>query len=358
MENISLKQAIFAIYDMELNNYLMTRAIQSLNDAINKSLPREKNDDYNKPWKPTEPSAPANEQGIGTNAVAAAIIGAICGAVVKFIVGIIKYLIAYNNAPEGGQDAVVDIAPSLIFSGFWVWVAIFAVIGFVIGVFVGISGYNEYKAKQKVYKAECEKYEISLKEYEIDYAKYIEEKNRAEREWEAKKAARKSALEQQKNQLRTKIQESNVLLNNLYNTVGVDAKFRNIVPIAYMNEFLKLGISTKLEGADGLYYLVMKELRMDQMQYQLDTIITKLDTLIDQQHSIYGELLNLNMRCDNIISSTIRQTDALLAHNHLINDQNALLTQIESNTALAAYNTERVAKEQEYQSYMMRYQSW
>lgn len=357
MENISLKQAISAIYDMELNNYLMTRAVKSLDGALHKNLPHPE-DDFDMPEKPTQPKAPVDDTSIAANTIAAAIIGAIGGAVIKFVFGIVNYLIAYNSAPTGGQDAVVDNAPGLIFGGFWTWVLIFAAIGTVIGVFSGISSKNTYKLRYKDYKAQCEAYDLAMKEYEAECKKCSDLKDQSEREWEAKNEARKNALIQQKNQLHSKIAESSALLNNFYNTVGIDEKFRNIIPMAYMNEFIELGISTKLEGADGLYYLVRKELRMDQMQYKLDTIITKLDTLIDQQHSIYGELLNLNMRCDNMISATIRQTDAMLTQNHLISNQNKLLTDIESNTAIAAYNSERIAKEQEYQSYMIRYQNW
>ena len=357
MENISLKQAISAIYDMELNNYLMTRAVKSLDGALHKQLPRTA-DDFDMPEKPTQPKAPVDDTGIAANTITAAIIGAIGGAVIKFVVGIVNYLIAYNSASTGGQDAVVDNAPSLIFEGFWTWVLIFAAIGAVIGVFLAVSGKKTYKIRYKEYKSQCDAYDLAMKEYEADCKKYENLKDQSEREWEVKNEVRKNAIIQQKEQLHSRIEESSTLLSNLYNTVGIDEKFRNIIPMAYMNEFIELGISTKLEGADGLYYLVRKELRMDQMQYKLDTIITKLDTLIDQQHSIYGELLNLNMKCDNMISATIRQTDAMLTQNHLINNQNKLLTNIESNTAIAAYNTERIAKEQEYQSYMIRYQNW
>jgi hypothetical protein len=83
MENISLKQAISAIYDMELNNYLMTRAVKSLDGALHKQLPRTA-DDFDMPEKPTQPKTPVDDTGIAANTITAAIIGAIGGAVIKF----------------------------------------------------------------------------------------------------------------------------------------------------------------------------------------------------------------------------------------------------------------------------------
>ena len=108
-----------------------------------------------------------------------------------------------------------------------------------------------------------------------------------------------------------------------------------------MNEFLRLGIATKLEGADGLYYLIRKELRMDQMQYTMNEISSKLDTLIDKTHELHSDLLNINSKCDKLVNATIRAASSA---------ESAAV-----NSAITAYNSERIAKEQEYQNMLITY---
>ena len=354
MSDNSLKQAIAAIYDMELNNYFMTRMRQSLQASLSKRVERD-DDEPDKPRKPIEPLMPAKPS-IITALISGAVFGAIAGAVVKFVVGLIAYLVEYNKADD--TEAVLDRAPSIIFGGFWTWVLVAALIVGAVMAIAELSKLKEYKLKLNKYKSNIKVYENDLKMYETAVEEYEKELDLADERWEQKLAARESAIRHQMMLLADKLYDSTVLLNELYDKVGIDAKYRNIVPIAYMNEFINLGISTKLEGADGLYYLTMKELRMDQMQYKLDTIITKLDSLIDKQHSIYFELMNINNKCDTMAIATARQTDALLNQNSLIKDQNALLSKIERDSEITRYNSERIAKEQEYQSYMTRYQSW
>ena len=125
--------------------------------------------------------------------------------------------------------------------------------------------------------------------------------------------------------------------------VGIDEKYRNIVPIGYMNEFLRLGIAARLEGADGLYYLIMKELRWEQLQLSLEDLSTKLETVIDNQKSIYYELSDINCRCSEMVQLAYQQADMAARRQQTLEN-------IERNTACAAYNTERAAKEATYQN--------
>lgn len=357
MSDISLKQGIAAIYDMELNNYFMTRMRRSLEESLNEKVRR--NDTpiekpYNKPIIPVDPSKPDS----ASHVIGGATIGAIAGAILKFVIGLISYLIEYNSVAPDATDAVLDRAPAIIFGNFWTWVLVTAAAGLIIGIFVVIGEISKYKKKKGQYDIDLKKYYADMDEYEKAMEEYNKQVDLADELWAQKVQARKAAIHHQITLITDKLSDSSNLLNSLYDKIGIDDKYRNIVPIAYMHEFINLGIATKLEGADGLYYLTMKELKMDQMQYKLDTIITKLDSLIDKQRSIYGELLALNNKCDTMALTAARQTDALLSQNSLIQNQNALLAKIESNSEIVKYNSERIAKEQEYQSYMIRYQNW
>lgn len=128
-------------------------------------------------------------------------------------------------------------------------------------------------------------------------------------------------------------------MENFYNEIGIDKDYRYLIPIGYMNEFLRLGIATKLTGVDGLYYLVREELRMDQMQASLDEISDKLDQIIDNQHRLHEQLVSMNEKCEQMIQI------------ELYNSKN--LDKVIRNTGVIAYNSERARRELEYQSFLM-----
>ena len=150
----------------------------------------------------------------------------------------------------------------------------------------------------------------------------------------------------QRNKLSARLKEAEEKLSSFYKIVEIDKRFCNLISMGYMNEFIHLGVSSKLDGTDGLYYLIMKELRMDQIQSTLDDISNKLDYLIDQQHGIYSELLEVNKKCDTMIDSVVRAADS-------VSNSNKKITEIANSTEIAAYNSERLSRELEYQNYLM-----
>lgn len=133
--------------------------------------------------------------------------------------------------------------------------------------------------------------------------------------------------------------------------MGLDNKYRNIVPIGYMEEFIRLGISDHLEGVDGLYYLIRRELRDDQLNYTLNEISNKLNILIDSNHQLYSEINIMNNKCDAIVAQTAK-TAQICANN------SKQLSQIASNTEVTAYNSQRIAAEAEFTNYMLIWNSF
>ena len=308
----SLKEGFSILYDMELNNYLMTQMIAELNGQIN-SLGHKKN--INQPYKEQNNVAMSDYTlpflGVG------GFLGAIIGAIVGFVDAnsFIEYI--FSPLEEGIKFALI-----------------FAAIGLAFGFFVGIiCRKKKYAEIEKNYSSNC-----------IDAEKRI--KNDAIRVQNELK--QKEILIHQRQALMTRKNEATQRLNKFYSIMNIDSKYRHIIPIGYMNEFVSLGISNKLEGVDGLYYLIRQELRMDQFQYTLDEISSKLDTIIDNQHRLYGELKNLNTKCDTLISATVK-TAQLAAKN------NQLLQQVVENTSITAYNSERIKAELRFQNYMMTY---
>ncbi len=304
-----LQRGLSILYDLELNDYMMARAISKLNAEI-ASLGKAKKID--------KPIKQSGESGIffwiSTIAGVTAVIGGIIHAIRTFIEtdGFFFRLIAgFAGAIEGAL--------------------IGALIGIVIGIVVGLifKSFSGLQAERK-FADDCKQYE---KDVEMDRYRVKNE------------LARRDFLLKQKDSLVKRRKAATNKLIKYYDTMGIDPKFRNIVPIGYMNEFARLGIAKKLEGVDGLYYLVNKELRYDQFQCSLNDIAYKLDTIVDRQSELYSAVRRIDRQCDQMTNLTIQMSRK--------NDK--LLNQMVDNTSIAAYNSERISRELAFQNFMLYY---
>lgn len=100
-----------------------------------------------------------------------------------------------------------------------------------------------------------------------------------------------ATISSEREDLQNLLRKESAALTELYDKAGIGADYRRLIPMRYMANFFNLGISRKLEGTDGLYYLVRQELRADQFNASLREISEKLDTIISKQSEIYRELL-------------------------------------------------------------------
>lgn len=150
------------------------------------------------------------------------------------------------------------------------------------------------------------------------------------------------ALMQQKDDLVTRRNEAKNKLEQFYDLAGIDEKYRNLIAIGYMKDFLSLSICTKLEGTDGLYYMIRKELRWDTLETSLSRISSQLDRSIATERAILDNLHEYQRRSEEMISRVLDD----------------IQRGIHSSTAIATYNAERVRKEIEYQNHFLRYGYW
>ena len=304
-----LQQGISILYDLELNDYLMAKAISKLDSEIN-SLGLKRN--INKPTKKIADTEGFYWTGVITVSIAAiaAVIGAICGFI----------------KTDGFFMKLLGAVGEAIAYAFYGGIA-----GLVIAIVVcSIRRTHAESDAEKDFKEDWKRYE---KEIDMD-------KHRVSRELK-----QKEFLIQQRNTLVARRNEAAKKRNKYYNIIGIDPKYRNLVPIGYMNEFARLGISRKLEGADGLYYLVRNELRFDQMQCTLNDIAYKLDTIVDKQRELYAEVLQINKQCDRMVSLTVQSAKKT----------EKAIGQVVENTSIAAYNSERISQELAFQNFMLCY---
>ena len=169
------------------------------------------------------------------------------------------------------------------------------------GLFLCGSGFIGYKIDcalcDSAERKEREAWEAkNAPRFEAYRRAVIEDQNRVEREKQLV-----NRLEAERMSLRDLEEEESDTLAELYEKAGIGADYRKLIPMRYMANFFNLGVSRKLEGTDGLYYLVRQELRADQFNASLQEISAKMDTIISKQSEIYNELQAIERQNSEII---------------------------------------------------------
>ena len=93
-------------------------------------------------------------------------------------------------------------------------------------------------------------------------------------------------------------------LANTYNENIIFPKYRNLVAISAINEYLLSERCTQLEGADGAYNLYEMELRQNIVIDKLSAIVSDLEQIKQNQYSLYKELRKSNATIDDILTET------------------------------------------------------
>lgn len=133
-----------------------------------------------------------------------------------------------------------------------------------------------------------------------------EEKERMDREW-----AQKALLSAELQQLQKDHRVSRQVLHSMYEKNIIFPKYRNLVMVCSLYEYLCAGRCDRLEGHEGAYNILEMEIRMDRIITQLDRIIARLDAIAQNQYMLYSALQETNSRCDQILLATERTAESL-----------------------------------------------
>lgn len=313
-----LQRGIQTIYNMEQNIYFMQNVLNDLDGQISRLG---KQEHFSEPEKRTVYADFDNY--IGKSAGASVLIA--------FIISIINIFIKLEKAGGGALSGAKfsALGSGLVF-GFWCFVIAIA-IGLIIGSIITFAKKSEQQDRAK-------------RKYERAYKNYLEKIDNDTARVNAE-LAEKRILIAKRNMLKQKMSESGRLLYDMYLKSGIDKNYWGIIPIGYMNEFLRLKITDHLGGTDGLYYLVKREIKTDRLQYTVDEINSKLDTIIDNQSRIYSDLLDMKNKGDRLIRETVRKAE-------IESKNNRTLKKIECNTALDAYYSQQAQAELKYMNDM------
>lgn len=293
----NLKRAVFILYDMELNNYLITRAIQKINAQI-APLGLEKN--HTPPKKKQSKVSFWNIFGaIALNAVTIGVVlGAVAGVLSMFFGGnLISYILWPIAVPLfAAYGGLTGLAAAIIIAA----------------VIKIISRSIKRKKNDAIYQNEYAEYQ----------EKVLADKQRLEAEF-----TQKQTLTEQLKELKEKLEISEKLLLEFYEISELSIEFRHIIPVGYMYEYAKLGAAN---GLDGLCDLVRNDIKNNAA---FNALSDTVDDHSAQQREIHRELRRSNGECDMMV--------------------NTEYTAAEQNEKISEYISERIVKEAEYQSYMM-----
>lgn len=147
-----------------------------------------------------------------------------------------------------------------------------------------------------------------------------------------RESEQKSRLLEQLEPLKKKYQSSCKLLEYIYSANVIYPKYRGLVPISSIYDYLLSGVCTQLAGHEGAYNKYDLESRLNMIITRLDTIIAQLDQIKHNQHMLYCGITESNRINSQLVNSFDR---------------------MQENVAIQAHETRLVRKELEYRNYML-----
>lgn len=145
-------------------------------------------------------------------------------------------------------------------------------------------------------------------------------------------------LHKQEKQIKNKIAQIENTLSRFYNLGVIFPKYRNLVAVVTMHEYLMSGRCSQLTGPYGAYNLYESESRQNKIICDLGQIKSMLADIRDMQHAMYEAVRESNYIAGQIYS----QNESLLASNK----------KIEENSKIAAYNSKIAATNSKISAYI------
>ena len=222
---------------------------------------------------------------------------------------------------------------------------------------LGVIYYQASSQKKEKEHIEAE-YQTHMQEYYRQVKKYQEDVAKIQRQREQDEVERKAKtffLEKQKEQVKQGLSLSKKHLQTIYDKNFVFPKYRNLVMICSLYEYICAGRFTELEGPNGAYNCLETEIRMDRIVTQLNQIIDRLDVIRQNQFMLFSAIQSSNQMLGEILNSNGRieaQLGCFYNNSAQLNSQvielNTRIATLQKTSALTAYQTERAQKELSY----------
>lgn len=244
---------------------------------------------------------------------------------------------------------------SLLIGGFIMGVLPGAIIGFLLDSF--LNGALIGGIIVAVGMAVSEGIRISNKEdevqkkYEQDFRNYQQAID-ADRLRVQEEQKIKLFLTQEYTQLDNRSKQSEAILQKLYNTNIIFGKYRGFAKVASLYEYFCAGRCTTLEGHEGAYNILEMELRLDRISVQLDTVISHLEEIKQNQYIIYSAICEANRKLGDILESNNRIETGVRGLQVQGDELNERISGLQVTSGLNLYFNELTQKELSYMNRM------
>lgn len=141
-------------------------------------------------------------------------------------------------------------------------------------------------------------------------------------------------LMQEMNILQRSRDETARILRLYYNKNIIYSKYRNLIAVSSFCEYFESGRCNTLEGHEGAYNIFENEIRQNLIIQKLDDVIEHLERIENNQYMLYSAIQESNKNTKRLSQELSRTSQSL--------------RQIESNTAITAYNSQIAAKNTEF----------
>ncbi len=177
-------------------------------------------------------------------------------------------------------------------------------------VILGVGFSTEKKGEIEKYTQDIEDYNRNLETYKKRSAEINEEKKKAEQTYQSEMAVYDEEMTvftgECKKSRESIIEAGNHLKDALEQVYSVDVifpKYRNLVAVTTIYEYLASGRCDTLEGADGAYNLYEMELRQNIIIGQLSSVLDSLEQIKNSQFTLYSELEESNRKSADLLSN-------------------------------------------------------
>ena len=127
--------------------------------------------------------------------------------------------------------------------------------------------------------------------------------------------------------------------NELYACDVIFGKYRNAVALSSIYEYLMSGRCASLEGADGAYNIYESEIRANRVIAQLDTVISSLENIKQNQYMMYEELCKINDSLDSLNDTMDRAVTSIRKIESSTDQMSKYMEHISQNSDVIAHNT-------------------
>ena len=177
-------------------------------------------------------------------------------------------------------------------------------------VFVILTGWAfvDIGKSKKTYKRKLAKYETARRLYFEQLEKDKKQNAEYQKQYQEEKEAFDTQLKDfsEKKQLLVKKFDAISVqlegaLEELYSKNVIFPKYRNLVAVTTILEYLSSGRCSELEGPDGAYNLYEMELRQNVVIAQLSAITSNLESIRNNQYTLYQEIRNSNGQIQSML---------------------------------------------------------